>query len=106
MDHLRQVLHTLQSKKFYVNLKKCAICTDRIIFLGFVISSERVSVDPEKVKAITKWPQPWTIRKIRSFYELATFYRMCVCVYVCEYVCTCVYLHTCVYVLYLCVLQL
>jgi len=46
-----------------------------IIIPEFVVSSERVFVDFEKVKAITKWPQPQTIRRVRSFYGLATFHR-------------------------------
>jgi len=49
MDHLRQVLRTLQAEKFYAN-PKYAFCTDMVIFLGFVVSSERVSANPEKVK--------------------------------------------------------
>jgi len=74
MNHLRQVICTFQAEKFYANPKKCAFCTNRVIFLGFVVSSERVSVDPEKVKAITELSQPRTIREVRSFRRLATFY--------------------------------
>ena len=58
MDHLRQVLHTLQAENFYANPKKCAFCTDKVVFLGFVVSSEGVFADPEKAKAINEWPQP------------------------------------------------
>jgi len=39
-----------------------------------VVSSEGVSTDSEKVKAITEWPQSRTIRKVGSFHGLATFY--------------------------------
>jgi len=49
VGHLRQVLRTL---KTYVNPKKYAFCTERVVFLRFVISSEGVFTDPEKVKVI------------------------------------------------------
>jgi len=39
IGHLRQVLRTLQAEKFYANQKKCAFCTDRVIFVEFVDSS-------------------------------------------------------------------
>jgi len=42
VGHLRQVLRAFQAEKFYANPKKCAFCTDRVVFLGFVVSSERV----------------------------------------------------------------
>ena len=33
VGHLRQVLCTLQIEKFYANLKKCAFCINRVVFL-------------------------------------------------------------------------
>ena len=55
-NHLRQFLRTLQSKKFFANPKMCIFCTDRIIFLGFVVLYEGVSTDPEKIRTIIEWP--------------------------------------------------
>jgi len=46
-------LRRLQAEKFYAN-QKCAFCTNIIIFLGFVLSSERVFADPKKVRVITE----------------------------------------------------
>jgi len=54
VGHLRLVLCTLQTEKFYANSKMCAFCINRVIFIGFVVSFEGVSADPEKVKVITE----------------------------------------------------
>ena len=46
-----------------------------ITFLGYVVSAQGVSMDPEKVKAILDWPEPTNLYEVRSFHELATFCR-------------------------------
>jgi len=45
-----------------------------VVFLGDVVSKERIKVDLEKVKAITKWPKPTNATEIRSFLNLASYH--------------------------------
>ena len=73
-DHLTQVCTTLRKESLYGNLKKCSFFTDRVIFLGFIVSSKGVSVDPHKVQAIVEWLEPKNIHEIWSFHGLASFY--------------------------------
>ncbi|WZY72333.1 hypothetical protein YC2023_004573 [Brassica napus] len=75
VGHLEQVLLTLQKEGLYANLKKCVFCTDQLIFIGFVVSSQGLKVDEEKIKVIQEWPTPSTIGHVRSFHGLARFYR-------------------------------
>ena len=75
ITHVRNVLTTLRNECLYVNLKKCSFCMEKVNFLGFVVSSNGVEVDEEKVKAIKEWPTPKNVSEVRSFHGLASFYH-------------------------------
>ncbi|KAG7588690.1 Reverse transcriptase domain [Arabidopsis suecica] len=75
VDHLKMVLEVLRKEKLYANLKKCTFGTDNLVFLGFIVSTDGVKVDEEKVKAIREWPSPKSVGEVRSFHGLAGFYR-------------------------------
>ncbi|KAG7594094.1 Zinc finger CCHC-type superfamily [Arabidopsis thaliana x Arabidopsis arenosa] len=75
LEHLELVLKSLRKEGLYANLKKCMFCTNRLIFLGFVVSEQGLQVDEEKIRAIQEWPTPTTIGHVRSFHGLASFYR-------------------------------
>jgi hypothetical protein len=46
-----------------------------LIYLGFVISSNELKMDPKKVKEIKEWSSPRNIFEVRRFHRLASFYR-------------------------------
>ena len=73
--HLKYVLDVLRKEKLFANLKKCTFCTDKLVFLGFVVSAQGIQVDEEKVQAIQEWPSPTSVSNVRSFHGLASFYR-------------------------------
>ncbi|KAL4035943.1 hypothetical protein IC575_004655 [Cucumis melo] len=73
--HMGKVLSILQQHELYANQKKCHFAQKRIEYLGHVISGEGVAVDPEKIKAISDWPQPTNIKEIRGFLGLTGYYR-------------------------------
>jgi hypothetical protein len=41
-------------QKLYTNLDKCTFCTDKVVFLDFVISCQGVEVDEENIQAVLK----------------------------------------------------
>ena len=46
-----------------------------VAFLGHIISSEGVEVDPRKMEAVKNWPRLFTPTNIRSFFGLTVYYR-------------------------------
>ena len=47
----------------------------KIIYLGFVISTNELKMNPSKVEVIKNWPSPRNIFEVRSFHGLASFYE-------------------------------
>lgn len=73
--HLRIVLQVLREKKLYAKLSKCEFWLKEVSFLGHVISSGGIAVDPAKVDAVLQWETPKSATEIRSFLGLAGYYR-------------------------------
>ncbi|WVZ90013.1 hypothetical protein U9M48_036351 [Paspalum notatum var. saurae] len=74
MDHLRAVFDALRAARLFGNIEKCTFCTDRVCFLGYVVTPQGIEVDEAKVQAIRSWPTPTTVSQVRSFHRLAGFY--------------------------------
>uniref|UniRef100_A0A2N9F8T6 Reverse transcriptase domain-containing protein n=1 Tax=Fagus sylvatica TaxID=28930 RepID=A0A2N9F8T6_FAGSY len=75
IEHLRYVFDVLKCEKLYANFKKCNFCMEKVVFLGYVVTTTSIEVDEEKVKAIKEWLTPKSITEVRSFHGLASFYR-------------------------------
>ncbi|WVZ52679.1 hypothetical protein U9M48_003716 [Paspalum notatum var. saurae] len=75
LDHLRTVFVALRDARLFINLEKCTFCTDRVRFLGYIVTPQGIEVDETRIDAIRSWLTPTTITQVRSFFGLAGFYR-------------------------------
>ena len=74
-DHLRIVLCALRNHRLYAKFSKCEFWLIEVRFLGHVVSTSGVLVDPEKVEVVMSWERPKSVFEIRSFLGLAGYYR-------------------------------
>ncbi len=75
IGQVRNVLSRLLENQLYVKAEKCEFHVKQTTFLGYRISHEGVRMDERKVRAVTEWPQPSTIKELQRFLGFANFYR-------------------------------
>jgi hypothetical protein len=75
IEHLCAVFCAIREAHLFANLEKCTFCTDRVAFLGYVVTSQGIEVDEAKIDTIKSWLIPTTLTQLRSFLRLVGFYR-------------------------------
>ncbi|GJR73430.1 putative reverse transcriptase domain-containing protein [Tanacetum coccineum] len=74
-EHLKTILELLKEEKLYAKFSKCEFWIPKVQFLGHVIDSRGIHVDPAKIESIKDWASPKTPTEIRQFLGLAGYYR-------------------------------
>ncbi|GJU12145.1 putative reverse transcriptase domain-containing protein [Tanacetum coccineum] len=74
-EHLKAILRLLKEEKLYAKFSKCDFWIPKVQFLGHVIDSRGIHVDPAKIESIKDWASPKTPTEIRQFLGLAGYYR-------------------------------
>ncbi|GJW02677.1 putative reverse transcriptase domain-containing protein [Tanacetum coccineum] len=65
-EHLKIILELLKKEELYAKFSKCEFWLSKVQFLGHVIDSEGIHVDPAKIESIKDWASPKTPIEIRS----------------------------------------
>nr|GEU43391.1 putative reverse transcriptase domain-containing protein [Tanacetum cinerariifolium] len=73
--HLKLILELHKKEKLFEKFSKCEFWLQEVHFLGHVVNSEGIHVDPNKIEAVKNWKPPKTPTEIRSFLGLAGYYR-------------------------------
>nr|GEV10184.1 putative reverse transcriptase domain, ribonuclease H-like domain, aspartic peptidase domain protein [Tanacetum cinerariifolium] len=62
-DHRRIIWKLLKKEKLYAKFFKCNFWINIVQFLGHIIDSQRIHVDPAKIEAVKNWASPTTPTK-------------------------------------------
>ncbi|GKE26564.1 putative reverse transcriptase domain-containing protein, partial [Tanacetum coccineum] len=60
-EHLKLILELLKKEELYAKFSKCDFWLSRVQFLGYVIDSEGIHMDPAKIESIKDWASPKTL---------------------------------------------
>ncbi|GJV71617.1 putative reverse transcriptase domain-containing protein [Tanacetum coccineum] len=74
-EHLKLILELLKKEELYAKFSKCEFWILEVQFLGQVIDSKGIHVDPAKIESIKDWASPKSPMKIRLFLGLAGYYQ-------------------------------
>ncbi|GJT70648.1 putative reverse transcriptase domain-containing protein [Tanacetum coccineum] len=66
-EHLKAILELLKKEELYAKFSKCEFWIPKVQFLGHVIDSQGIHVDPAKIESIKDWASPKTPTEIRQF---------------------------------------
>ncbi|KAL1264128.1 hypothetical protein QQF64_004483 [Cirrhinus molitorella] len=74
-ERLLKVLDRLEEAGLKVSIDKCCFCQNRVKYVGHIVSKEGIATDPDKIAAVTHWPQPTDLKSLRSFLGFCGYYR-------------------------------
>jgi len=77
-DHLivmQKVFDVLIENKLELRLNKCSFLFTEIDYLGYYVTSERLSPTGTGLAAVQNFPEPKTIKEVQSFIGLASYFR-------------------------------
>ena len=63
-EHVKKVLQHLQEAGLQADIRKCEFSVTKMKYLSFIISTEGLTVDLEKIQAIIEWGLPATVKGI------------------------------------------
>ncbi|KAK3561122.1 hypothetical protein QTP86_028295 [Hemibagrus guttatus] len=67
IQHVHTVLTHLKQHELYIKMEKCEFHRSTLSFQGYVLSPECMAMDQAKVKAITDWPEPTSVKELQWF---------------------------------------
>ena len=69
------MLERLRVIELQVNIEKCEFIVTEVKYLGLIITTQGIKMDPDKDSAVLEWHVSITVKDVQSFLGFANFYR-------------------------------
>ena len=73
--HVKLILRKLREAGLQADITKCEFHVTQVPYLGLIITTEGVKMDPSKIDTIVNWPTLINVKDVQSFLGFANFYR-------------------------------
>ncbi len=73
--HVNRILQKLREAGLQADITKSEFHITQVPYLGLIITTEGVRMDPAKVETIVQWPSLINVKDVQSFLGFANFYR-------------------------------
>jgi len=74
-DHVRKVLQSLQQFGLYCKAEKCQLGLREVGFLRFVINSDGMDMESDRISTIEDWPTPESVCDVQVLLGFTNLYR-------------------------------
>ena len=75
ISRLEAVFSRLKQHGLKLKPSKCEFFKSSVGYLGHVVSQTGVETDPDKIEALSSWPEPNNVKELRSFLGFTGYYR-------------------------------
>lgn len=75
IEHVNKVLDRLEKAGLFLEIDKCEFFVAEVKYLGLIVKTEGIKMDPVKVEAIVNWKAPRNLKDVQAFLGFANFYR-------------------------------
>lgn len=74
-NHVKVILQRLREHGLQLDIAKCSFKTTQVTYLGLIVSTKGICMDPKNVACVQEWPIPRCVRDVQGFLGFANFYR-------------------------------
>jgi len=64
LERLKIILNLFKKAKITFSVEKCSFLVNKTTFLGFLLTSEGLKTDPEKLKAMVELERPNSVKMV------------------------------------------
>src|SRR5436190_16123857 len=72
--HVKKILKKLQEKNLYLKSKKCKFHKQQVKYLEYIVTTEKLEMNSEKIKAMIKFLTSEYVKNIQAFQKLIKYY--------------------------------